>query len=136
MLMLLGGGCGLNSKISESGLPVSLRARSRGRHDHKRRLASRGNGGHARGRFAPRHDRRVMALDGKSGRYWDYIGVPYPEGRTAPDEGYFFDKHMIDRLHQLGFLDDKGTAFQMFLEANTAPFERMRSKGVTENGKE
>lgn len=78
----------------------------------------------------------VMALDVKSGRYWDYIGVPYQEGRAVPDEGYFFDKHMIDKLHQLGHLDDKGVAFQMFLEAKTAPFERMRSKGVTENGNE
>ena len=78
----------------------------------------------------------VMALDGRSGCYWDYIGVPYPEGRTAPDEGYFFDKRMIDRLHQLGYLDDKGTAFQMFLEANTAPFERMRSERAAESGEE
>ena len=48
----------------------------------------------------------------------------------------FFDKHMIDRLHQLGYLDDKGAAFQAFLEANTAPFERMRSEHAAENGRE
>ena len=77
----------------------------------------------------------VMALDGKLGRYRN-IGVPYPEGRTAPDEGYFFDKHMIDRFHQLGYLDDKGAAYQGFLEANTVPFERMRSEHAAENGRE
>lgn len=70
----------------------------------------------------------VMALDGKTGRYWDYIGVPYPEGRTAPDAGYFFDKSMVDRLHQLGHIDEQGGAFQAFLTANTASFERMRAE--------
>lgn len=78
----------------------------------------------------------VMALDGRTGRYWDYIGVPYPEGRGAADEGYFFDKDKVERLLQLGYLDDSGYAFQVFLEANTAPFEKMRAQPRASEGGE
>lgn len=78
----------------------------------------------------------VMALDGKTNRYWDYVGVPYPEGRAGSDEGYFFDKGMVERLCQLGYLDDRGYAFQVFLEANTPAFERMRGEGRDADGGE
>lgn len=50
----------------------------------------------------------VMALDGKTGRYWDYIGVPYPEGRGAAVEGVlaigYQDEQfasLVDRLDAL-----------------------------------
>lgn len=49
----------------------------------------------------------VMALDGRTGRYWDYIGVPYPEGRGAVEGvlaiGYRDERFasLVDRLDAL-----------------------------------
>lgn len=75
-----------------------------------------------------------MALDGSTGRYCDYIGVAYPEGRRNPREGYFFDRELIEEIHQVGLLDAEGCAFQAALDKGGAAFERIRG-GSQEAGR-
>ena len=37
----------------------------------------------------------VMAQDSKTGKWWDYMGYPYPEGMGDAETDYFFDALMI-----------------------------------------
>lgn len=67
----------------------------------------------------------VMVTDGNTGRMWDYLGYPFPEGRG--DEGdFFFNKGDIKEIYQVGYLNGTGCAFQAYLEDRTPEFEELK----------
>lgn len=68
----------------------------------------------------------VMAQDGNTGKYWDYVGYPYPEGDQGTGD-YFFDKGSIAEIHLVGYLDGMGCLFQRFLEEQAAEFEQLKA---------
>ncbi len=68
----------------------------------------------------------VMAQDGQTGRYWDYVGYPYPEGDQGTGD-YFFDKDMVAEVHLVGYLDGIGCLFQQFLDDKTEEFEQVKA---------
>ena len=43
---------------------------------------------------------------------YDYIGTPYPEGVSASDEMFFFNRDQIEELFFIGFQDPEALAFQ------------------------
>lgn len=75
----------------------------------------------------------VMVTDGNTGKLWDYLGYPYPEGRRSGDN--FFDKNDIVEIKQVGYMNGLGCAFQAYLEETTPEFEADKAKQKKE-GKE
>lgn len=67
-----------------------------------------------------------MIEDAVSGRYWDYVGYPYPEGCREADTDYFFDRSMIESVLLVGYLDTTGQAFRDYLASTEESFENMR----------
>lgn len=68
-----------------------------------------------------------MAMDSNTGRLWDYMGYPFPEGYQT-GEDFFFDKQMIVEIYQIGLLNSTGCAFQAYLEDRTLEFEHDKEK--------
>ncbi|OFK22489.1 hypothetical protein HMPREF2826_01720 [Olsenella sp. HMSC062G07] len=75
----------------------------------------------------------VMARDGNSGRLWDYMGYPYPEGRRDVASDYFFDGDMIESLLHLGYFNDETMAFQSFLAEQEGEYRRQRKESRGED---
>ena len=67
-----------------------------------------------------------MIEDAVSGKYWDYVGYPYPEGAREANTDYFFDRSMVKHVLQVGFLNDTGLAFQDYLASTKESYEKMR----------
>ncbi|AEB06141.1 hypothetical protein Corgl_0011 [Coriobacterium glomerans PW2] len=72
----------------------------------------------------------TMVQDTTTGRYWDYMGYPYPEGRVDPKQDYFFDTETIRTVVQLGFADQDGLSFQRFLQSNMEKYEHKRNEAT------
>ncbi len=51
-------------------------------------------------------------LDESSGRSWDYLACPYPEGFLGEDYAYLFNHEQIERLFFIGFQDGEELEFQ------------------------
>lgn len=68
----------------------------------------------------------VMVVDGVSGRYWDYLGYPYPEGRQSGKD-YFFDNGMITDLLQLGYVEGQAMGFQFWLASVSDEYAKKRA---------
>ena len=68
-----------------------------------------------------------MAIDGMTGRAWDYAGYPYPEGKQDPSE-LFFDRGDIAELYQLGFCDAEGIAFLAQLRGSERSYDAERAR--------
>ena len=67
-------------------------------------------------------EKRIMImgrgrLDKSSGRSWDYLACPYPEGYLGEDYAYLFDHSQIERVFFVGFQDGEELAFQEVLQA-------------------
>lgn len=71
-----------------------------------------------------------MIQDAVSQRYWDYVGYPYPEGRRDGQTDYFFDKSMIEEIHQIGYLNADGCLFETFLEEHTKGYGDAKKESV------
>lgn len=69
----------------------------------------------------------VMVTDSNTGRAWDYLGYPFPEGRTC-GEDLFFDKSDIEEIYQVGFMNAMGCAFQSYLDDRTPDFEEVKHR--------
>ena len=67
----------------------------------------------------------VMACDGSTGRYWDYVGWPYPDGRRDGTD-YFFDRDMIQVVLQLGFVDITAMGFREYLDTLYDEYRKKR----------
>lgn len=50
-----------------------------------------------------------MQQDSDTGRFWDYVGVPYPLGWTGPGRDVMFDRESIDAVYYLGLQDTDST---------------------------
>ena len=77
-----------------------------------------------------------MAVDGGSGRIWDYVGYPYPEGKTSSQD-YFFDKDMIAEIRLVGYLDQGAVTLLSALESNDETYQAKKAAaaaGVSGNG--
>lgn len=70
-----------------------------------------------------------MSIDGGSGRIWDYVGYPYPEGKTSRQD-YFFDKDMIDEIVLVGYQNQGQLAFQALLESNDDAYQAKKAEAV------
>lgn len=70
----------------------------------------------------------VMVTDG-TGRLWDYLGYPYPEGRTKAGD-FFFDKSQIVEIFQVGYMNSLACAFQAYLEDKTPEFEKDKDRRI------
>jgi hypothetical protein len=46
-----------------------------------------------------------------SGRSWDYLACPYPEGFLGPENAYLCDHDQIDRVFFIGFQDGEELAY-------------------------
>ncbi len=68
----------------------------------------------------------VMEQDGSTGRLWDYMGYPYPEGRQDATKDHFFDRDMIASVLQFGFTDMQAVGFQVYLSGALGEYERLR----------
>ena len=77
-----------------------------------------------------------MIQDGNTGRYWDYVGYPYPEGRQRADADYFFDRAMISSVQQVGLMTSDGMLYRAFLEDIEGEFGKMRSDEAVDAGEE
>lgn len=64
----------------------------------------------------------VMAQDSNTGKWWDYMGYPYPEGMGNAETDYFFDASMIREIQQLGLVDADALLFQAFLRRNESEY--------------
>ncbi|WEV68173.1 DUF4176 domain-containing protein [Bifidobacterium sp. ESL0769] len=64
----------------------------------------------------------VMQRDENTGRLWDYMGFPYPEGNMKPGESLMFNRADIDRVYFLGYQSLSGIDFLEFLQKNEAEF--------------
>ena len=64
----------------------------------------------------------VMAQDSNTGKWWDYMGCPYPEGMGNAETDYFFDASMIREIQQLGLVDADALLFQAFLRRNESEY--------------
>ena len=67
-----------------------------------------------------------MAQDGNTGRYWDYVGYPYPEGDQGKGE-WSFDKDMVAEVRLIGYLDGMGCLFSEYLDDKTGEFEQIKA---------
>lgn len=70
----------------------------------------------------------VMACDGNTGKYWDYLAYPYPEGRQDATQDHFFDMEMVEELLQLGFVEREAVGFQLWLAARTDEYRKVRER--------
>lgn len=70
-----------------------------------------------------------MVQDANTGRWWDYMGYPYPEGMASSESDYFFDATMIREIHQLGFVDSDALLFQAFLRKKEDEYAAKRVEG-------
>ncbi len=52
-----------------------------------------------------------MQKESESGRTWDYVGCPYPEGHLGKHFIFLFNHAQIERLFCVGFQDGEGIAF-------------------------
>lgn len=67
-----------------------------------------------------------MAIDGSNGRIWDYVGYPYPEGKTSTQD-YFFDKDMIAEIRLIGYLDQGAVTLLTMLEGNDEEYQKKKA---------
>lgn len=68
-----------------------------------------------------------MTQDGNTGRFWDYMGYPYPEGRQDASKDYFFDADMIAEVKQLGLIDEQTMSyFNMLAEVEPDYLEKRK----------
>ena len=70
--------------------------------------------------------KRVMIFgrrlrDAESGRSWDYVACPFPEGSMGDDYTYLFDQAQVERIFFLGLQDDEEMLYQDVLAEFTAP---------------
>ncbi len=54
---------------------------------------------------------RILTTEERD-RIFDYVGVPYPEGMTASDQMYFFNRDQVEEVLFIGFQDPEGLEFQ------------------------
>ncbi|WEV74697.1 DUF4176 domain-containing protein [Bifidobacterium sp. ESL0798] len=66
----------------------------------------------------------AMQRDENTGRLWDYMGFPYPEGNMKPGESLMFNRSDIDRVYFLGYQSLSGIDFLEFLKKNEAEFRK------------
>lgn len=57
--------------------------------------------------------RRMQEAD--SGRSWDYIACPFPEGNMGEEFTYLFDHEQVERVFFLGLQDEEEIAFSDIL---------------------
>lgn len=62
-------------------------------------------------------EKRILIIgraqrEDSSGRTWDYLACPFPEGFLGVDNAYLFDHAQIDRVFFLGLQDEEEMAFQ------------------------
>lgn len=69
----------------------------------------------------------VMVTDGDSGKVFDYVGYPFPEGRGAEGD-QFFNRSDVGEIYQLGYMNSTGCAFQAYLEERTPEYEELKEK--------
>ena len=64
----------------------------------------------------------VMVQDSKTGKWWDYMGYPYPDGLGYAETDYFFDASMSREIQQLALVDADALLFQAFLRRNESEY--------------
>lgn len=74
----------------------------------------------------------VMVTDGDTGRLYDYLGYPYPEGRVS-EGGYFFNKSDVAEIYHVGLLNPMACQFQSYLEEGTPEFEDAKEEAKNES---
>lgn len=70
----------------------------------------------------------VMVRDAISGKLWDYVGYPYPEGRGGDSMDHFFDNEMIANVLQMGFMDQQAIGFQVWLNMRNEEYREARAQ--------
>lgn len=61
-------------------------------------------------------EKRIMIIgraerEQASGRSWDYLACPYPEGFLGADNAYLCDHDQIERVFFIGFQDGEELAY-------------------------
>lgn len=74
-----------------------------------------------------------MQVDGDTGRYWDYLGYPYPEGRANADEDLFFNADFIEEVCFVGYQDAVGVQYEDVLRQHEDEFRRRQAELAREH---
>lgn len=59
------------------------------------------------------YGRRQKAVE--TGKIWDYIGCPYPEGNIDANFMYLFNNEQIEQIYFIGFQDPEEIEFSVKL---------------------
>ena len=52
----------------------------------------------------------------ETGKVWDYVGIPFPEGYMGSERTYLFNHEQITRLFSIGYQDEEQFSFSSHLE--------------------
>ena len=69
-----------------------------------------------------------IVADVDTGVLWDYAGVPYPMGKTRPDDDVMFDRESIDGIFYLGYQDDDNERYQDGLKMAEEQYAKLRAE--------
>lgn len=76
----------------------------------------------------------TMQMDQGTGRLWDYMGYPYPEGNMNPDQNLMFNKESVDGVYFLGYQPLEGLNFLEMLEQNEEEFRKRQAEADRQAG--
>ena len=73
--------------------------------------------------------KRVMVFgrhlcDTASGRWWDYVACPFPEGSMGDEYTYLFNHDQVERVFFVGLQDSEEMAYQDALSQSDAKLAR------------
>ncbi|WEV66958.1 DUF4176 domain-containing protein [Bifidobacterium sp. ESL0769] len=74
----------------------------------------------------------AMQRDEATGKLWDYMGYPYPEGSTDPLKGVLFNKSGVDGVYSIGYLPAEGLNYLQMLKENEP--EYLKAKAQASSG--
>lgn len=77
--------------------------------------------------------KRLMVMgylqqESETGKVWDYVGLPFPEGYMGSDRTYLFSHAQIERIFFIGFQDEEQFAFSAHLEKAVAELRYVQDK--------
>lgn len=72
----------------------------------------------------------AMQRDEETGRIWDYMGYPYPEGNMDPLKGLLFDRSAVDGVYSIGYLPVEGLNYLQMLKENEPEYLEAKKRAA------
>lgn len=70
----------------------------------------------------------AMQQDDATGKLWDYMGYPFPEGNTDPKQNVLFNRKGIDGVYFIGYQPPEGLNYLEYLKQNETEFEKQKNE--------